>query len=177
MDMWKLSYWSYVNQTELCRTFFQLSRRCVGLLLYTGIRFAVLIRSTYLIVCFSVRLLVIISRRLAECTVAYMWCSELVWFENVLPSMRVTNAVRYRRGLLTTPQTRILIKSINQSCIFRVVQVIKSLQDPLEVGNNLTGHQRRRNGGGTRPRNVETTGARVSFRPRNIFPHFCTLFL
>ena len=28
-----------------------------------------------------------------------------------------------------------------------------------------------------RPRNVETTGARVSFRPRNIFPHFCMLFL
>ena len=27
----------------------------------------------------------------------------------------------------------------NQSCIFRVVQVIKSLQDPLEVGNNLPG--------------------------------------
>jgi len=30
-------------------------------------------------------------------------------------------------------------QSINQSCIFRVVQVIKSLQDPLEVGNNLPG--------------------------------------
>ena len=29
------------------------------------------------------------------------------------------------------------IQSINQSRIFRVVQVIKSLQDPLEVGNNL----------------------------------------
>jgi len=29
--------------------------------------------------------------------------------------------------------------SINQSYIFRVVQVIKSLQDPLEVGNNLPG--------------------------------------
>jgi len=28
-------------------------------------------------------------------------------------------------------------QSVNQSCIFRVVQVIKSLQDPLEVGNNL----------------------------------------
>ena len=28
-------------------------------------------------------------------------------------------------------------QSINQSCIFRVVQVTKSLQDPLEVGNNL----------------------------------------
>ena len=27
--------------------------------------------------------------------------------------------------------------NINQSCIFRVVHVIKSLQDPLEVGNNL----------------------------------------
>jgi len=30
-------------------------------------------------------------------------------------------------------------QSINQSCIFRVVQVIKLLQDPLEVGNNLPG--------------------------------------
>ena len=33
------------------------------------------------------------------------------------------------------------------------------------------GHRRRRNGGvdgGARPRNVQTTGARVSFRPRNI---------
>ena len=29
--------------------------------------------------------------------------------------------------------------SINQSRIFRVVQVIKSLQDPLAVGNNLPG--------------------------------------
>ena len=29
--------------------------------------------------------------------------------------------------------------SVNQSCIFRVVQVKKSLQDPLEVGNNLPG--------------------------------------
>ena len=31
------------------------------------------------------------------------------------------------------------IQSISQSCIFRVVQVTKSLQDPLEVGNNLPG--------------------------------------
>jgi len=30
-------------------------------------------------------------------------------------------------------------QSINQSCIFRVVQVIKLLQDPLKVGNNLPG--------------------------------------
>ena len=30
-------------------------------------------------------------------------------------------------------------QSINQSCIFWVVQVMKSLQEPLEVGNNLTG--------------------------------------
>ena len=29
--------------------------------------------------------------------------------------------------------------SINQSCIFRVVQVIKSLHDPQEVRNNLPG--------------------------------------
>ena len=31
------------------------------------------------------------------------------------------------------------LQSIDQSCIFRVVQVTKSLQDPLEVGNNLPG--------------------------------------
>ena len=40
--------------------------------------------------------------------------------------------------------------------------------------------QRRRNGGGeggAGPHNVETTGARVSFSPRNIFPHFCMQFL
>jgi len=30
-------------------------------------------------------------------------------------------------------------QSINQSCIFRVVQVIKQLQDPLAMGHNLTG--------------------------------------
>jgi len=30
-------------------------------------------------------------------------------------------------------------QSVNLSCIFRVVQVIKSLQDPLEVGNTLPG--------------------------------------
>jgi len=28
---------------------------------------------------------------------------------------------------------------VNQSWSFRVVQVVKSLQDPLEVGNNLPG--------------------------------------
>jgi len=32
-----------------------------------------------------------------------------------------------------------LHSSINQSCIDRMVQVIKSLQDPLEVGNDLQG--------------------------------------
>jgi len=30
-------------------------------------------------------------------------------------------------------------ESIKQSCIFTVVQIIKSLQDPLEMGNNLPG--------------------------------------
>ena len=34
---------------------------------------------------------------------------------------------------------KVLPRSINQSCIFRVVKGIKSLQDPLEVGNNLPG--------------------------------------
>jgi len=31
--------------------------------------------------------------------------------------------------------------------------------------------------GALAPRNVETTGARVSFRPHNILPDFCMLFL
>jgi len=31
--------------------------------------------------------------------------------------------------------------------------------------------------GGALSRNAETTGARVSFRPRNISPDFCMLFL
>jgi len=31
------------------------------------------------------------------------------------------------------------INQSNQSCIFRVVQVTKSLQNPLEVGNNVLG--------------------------------------
>jgi len=30
-------------------------------------------------------------------------------------------------------------QSVSQSCSYRVVQIIKSLQDPLEVGNNLPG--------------------------------------
>jgi len=37
-------------------------------------------------------------------------------------------------------KTLINVPSINQSIMhFRVVQVIKSLQDPLEVGNNFPG--------------------------------------
>ena len=39
---------------------------------------------------------------------------------------------------MTTASSR-LRSSISQSCIFIVVRVIKSLQDPLEVGNNLPG--------------------------------------
>jgi len=46
-----------------------------------------------------------------------------------------TSPTNYDVGL----QARIINQSIDQSCIFRVVQVIKSLQDPLEVGNNLPG--------------------------------------
>ena len=43
--------------------------------------------------------------------------------------------------MTVTPSRAELVEhqSINQSCIFRVVQVTKSLQDPLEVGNNLPG--------------------------------------
>jgi len=32
-----------------------------------------------------------------------------------------------------------LFNSISQLCIFRVLQVMKSLHDPREVGNNLVG--------------------------------------
>jgi len=48
-------------------------------------------------------------------------------------------------------------------------RLAQPLTEPVAVAHI----QRRRNGGGdggARPRNVETTGARVSFRPRNIFP-------
>ena len=46
-------------------------------------------------------------------------------------------------------------------------------------GAMLTAGQRRRNGGGARPAMLKPPGARVSFRPRNIFPHFacCSLNL
>jgi len=44
---------------------------------------------------------------------------------------------------------------------------------PLHKG---VGKEWRRDGG-ARPRNAETTGARVSFRYSNIFPDFCMLFL
>ena len=39
---------------------------------------------------------------------------------------------------MTHKPTHAINQSMNQSCIFRMVQVIKSLQDPLKVGDNLT---------------------------------------
>ena len=41
--------------------------------------------------------------------------------------------------LARKPCRAYVITKVKQSCIFRVVQVIKSLQDPLKVGNNLPG--------------------------------------
>jgi len=46
---------------------------------------------------------------------------------------------RNTSGGRALPETRRGSLSVNQSCIFRVVQVTKSLQDPLEVGNDLPG--------------------------------------
>jgi len=50
-----------------------------------------------------------------------------------MSDMVTTDSIRMYFRLV---QTSFLV---NQSCIFIVVQVIKSLQDPLEVGNNLPG--------------------------------------
>jgi len=44
---------------------------------------------------------------------------------------------RTRRSVQDGASDQSINQSINQSCTFRVVQVIKSLQNPLEVGNNL----------------------------------------
>jgi len=47
---------------------------------------------------------------------------------------------RYSLGATGSPSTHRRRQSINQSImLFRVVQVTKSLQDPLEVGNSLLG--------------------------------------
>jgi len=51
------------------------------------------------------------------------------------PILTITNT---GEGILQSGDIA-LVQSINQSHIFTVVQVIKSLQDPLEVGNNLPG--------------------------------------
>ena len=42
-------------------------------------------------------------------------------------------------GKRAVKRTYVNINQSNQSCIFRVVQVTKSLQNPLEVGNNVLG--------------------------------------
>jgi len=72
--------------------------------------------------------------------------------------------------------TRIGLAHIGTSVCRRAVGLL------LDTGQRtvILRSQRRGNGGGdgrARLRNVETTGARVSFRPRNIFPDFCMLFL
>ena len=69
------------------------------------------------------------------------WNCELVVDD---PHVRLFECGRLERR--STAQQRvpdvytpyIVSQSTNQSWIFRVVQVVKSLQDPLEVGNNLT---------------------------------------
>jgi len=48
---------------------------------------------------------------------------------------------------------------------------IKSLQDPLEVGNNLTGHQRRRNCGALTPTMLKPRGESIFSLPQ-YFPTF-----
>ena len=44
-----------------------------------------------------------------------------------------------RRNHVSDGNAHSISQSVNQSCIFRVVQVIKPLQDPLAMGHNLTG--------------------------------------
>ena len=60
------------------------------------------------------------------------------------PRRRITNIRREHLPDFSSNNPAVLhkVQSINQSrisCIFRVVQVIKSLQDPLKVGTNLPG--------------------------------------
>ena len=67
--------------------------------------------------------------------------NPIKWIDptNVHPSLRFT--IMYNRLLLMyfVSLLKMCVQSVNQSCIFRVVQVTKSLQDPLEVGNSLPG--------------------------------------
>ena len=72
---------------------------------------------------------------------------------------RATNADYLLVYLLYSVLTRCIVCYTVTQCVI------------VRLSNELA--QRRRNGGGdggARPHNVETTGARVSFRPRNIFP-------
>ena len=84
----------------------------------------------------------------ASTVLAYQFAANLVIPSKICNLQRhmtsiVLSKIKWSLFPLSLP-TRIqlqkhLRQSINQSCIFRVVQVIKSLQDPLEVGNNLPG--------------------------------------
>jgi len=73
---------------------------------------------------------------------------------------------------------------IQQKSALRSEPSTLSLHGRIQVCNTL-GHfalytpkgVRMEGGGSARPRNVETTGARVSFRPRNIFPKMSTVLL
>ena len=76
---------------------------------------------------------------------------RLTWTHLDTPRFHALRGAQYRNRQLADERTsglngpkngsvlRIINQSINQSCIFRVVQVIKLLQDPLEVGNNFPG--------------------------------------
>jgi len=55
------------------------------------------------------------------------------------PPAPLRQTVAERQGIVVSSHAVFINQSINQGCNFRVVQVIKSLQDPLEAGNNLAG--------------------------------------
>jgi len=70
----------------------------------------------------------------------------------------------YRSDAQMTLTSQSINQSVNQSCIFRVVQVTKSLQDPLEVGNNLLGIDDNVRERGPRNRNVLNADGRLTER-------------
>jgi len=61
--------------------------------------------------------------------------------------MHICGKTEYKGYLVVRQPTAIMLRSfnqsksqsVNQSWIFRVIQVIKSLQDPLKLGSDLTG--------------------------------------
>jgi len=89
--------------------------------------------------------------------------------DNIKTHTAISTTVRnVRRILVRWPTIKALHKGLPKPCH----TTLRKAKCALQITE-----QKRGNGGGAHPRNVETTGARASFHPRNIFPHFCMLFL